>query len=163
MPSTNDADRPRPSDSDRASFGKRVRAARKERKLTQEALAAAVGTTTQTLRAWENGRTGITEPMMRNLAKAFEVDPEDLWPGWDPTVANWGGRRKDREPGPVRLDRIEAEIAALRAELEAKGLIDKRPDATELLTHLEQLAEQADQRDAGQAAPRDASRLRQTP
>jgi hypothetical protein len=102
--------------------------------------------------------------MMDALTRALGVQADDLWAGWDPTLANWGGRRTEREPTPARLDRLEAEIIALRAELVAKEVLEPSPASTasELTTHLERLAEQADQRDDASTAPPSAAPRRQS-
>lgn len=75
----------------RLAFGDRVREGRATLKLTQSDLAKKIGTTEQTIRAWENGRTGITPKLMARLARALRTTRAELWPEWTPEQARRGG------------------------------------------------------------------------
>jgi transcriptional regulator with XRE-family HTH domain len=84
----------------RLEFGDRVRKGRAEHKLTQAELAKKIGTTEQTIRAWESGRTAITPKLMARLARALKTTKSDLWPEWSADQVRRGGPQT-----PTRIDR----------------------------------------------------------
>jgi transcriptional regulator with XRE-family HTH domain len=147
-----------PDHDPRDVFAGNVRTQRTRNNLTQSQLAQRVSTSVQTIRAWESGRRSITEPMMERLASALDLTPKELWPNWTPETTPRGGRRSATPPTSERLDRLEAELIALREELERAGVISIRPRqaVAELLGHLEQVADEAEQRSAGSAGSPDA-------
>lgn len=153
-----------PQGDELAEFGRRVLARRKELGFSQPVLGERVGdgVTRQTISNWENGRWGISEALMSELTEALKCAPEDLWPGWGAADrGHVGGKRDDRVPTPQRLDALEADLAALRAELAERKIIETGPTAAELNRHLERLAEQAEQQGAESGAASPSSRRRQ--
>lgn len=72
---------------------------------SQETVAFNVGVSTKTVRAWE--KSGAIKPTRaRTLAAYFEKEPGDLTtPEWEEIAL----------PNKAQLDRIEADVAALRA------------------------------------------------
>ena len=57
----------------------RIKELRKERGITQEALAYAVGVTRQTIISLENGRYTASLPLAYQIAKHFQVSIEDVF------------------------------------------------------------------------------------
>lgn len=57
----------------------RIKELRKERGITQEALAYAVGVTRQTIISLENGRYTASLPLAYQVAKYFQVAIEDVF------------------------------------------------------------------------------------
>lgn len=55
------------------TFAKRITAARKEKKLTQEQVAQAVGVSRQTVSHWENGRVEPTQEQREALCRLLEI------------------------------------------------------------------------------------------
>ena len=55
------------------TFAKRITAARKEKKLTQEQVAQAVGVSRQTVSHWENGRVEPTREQREALCRLLEI------------------------------------------------------------------------------------------
>lgn len=74
-------------------FGLNVQARRRKLGITQAQLADAIGTTRQTVSAWEAGRHAAAAPLMRQLAKALRTTPRALWPGWTPDAVPRGGNQ----------------------------------------------------------------------
>ena len=64
-------------------IGRRIRAARRERGLTQDGLAAAVGVSRSAVAQWETGRAGQLTAHLAVLAAALEVGVEFLMHGAD--------------------------------------------------------------------------------
>ena len=58
---------------DMTTFAKRITAARKEKKLTQEQVAQAVGVSRQTVSHWENGRIEPTQEQREALCRLLEI------------------------------------------------------------------------------------------
>jgi transcriptional regulator with XRE-family HTH domain len=58
--------------------GERIRQARRERGLTQESLAAAVGVSRSAVAQWETGRSGQVRGNIAGIARALQVDVEFL-------------------------------------------------------------------------------------
>ena len=65
-------------------IGRRIRAARRDRGLTQDALAAAVGVSRSAVAQWETGRAGQFTAHLAGIAGALEVGVEFLMHGADP-------------------------------------------------------------------------------
>jgi len=63
---------------DNISIGKQIAHLRKQRKLTQEELAAKLGVTAQTLSKWENGHTLPETASLPLLAKIFECSIDSI-------------------------------------------------------------------------------------
>lgn len=55
------------------TFAKRITAARKEKKLTQEQVAQAMGVSRQTVSHWENGRVEPTQEQREALCRLLEI------------------------------------------------------------------------------------------
>lgn len=128
-------------------FGRRVRERREALGLRQADLADAVGTSATTIRAWENGRTGIADDRMRALAKALGCEPTDLWPDWQPQPHRVGSSRSTLRDLQQRVDAMERAVADLQSWTErARQVISERPqpDPAELRQEAEQLAGQDD-------------------
>lgn len=64
-------------------IGRRIRSARQERGLTQEALAAAIGVSRSAVAQWETGRAGQLTTHLAAIAGALEVGVEFLMHGDD--------------------------------------------------------------------------------
>ena len=64
-------------------IGRRIRSARQDRGLTQEALATAVGVSRSAVAQWETGRAGQLTAHLAGLAGALEVGVEFLMHGAD--------------------------------------------------------------------------------
>lgn len=64
--------------SDSVAIGERIRAARQQRGLTQEALAEAVGVTRSAVAQWETGRAGQITGNLTRIAAVLEVSVEHL-------------------------------------------------------------------------------------
>ncbi len=64
-------------------IGRRIRTARQERGLTQEALAAAIGVSRSAVAQWETGRAGQLTTHLAAIASALEVGVEVLMHGAD--------------------------------------------------------------------------------
>jgi transcriptional regulator with XRE-family HTH domain len=62
-------------------IGHRIRAARRERRLTQEALADAVGVSRSAVAQWETGRAGQLTPNLGRIAAALGIGVEFLMQG----------------------------------------------------------------------------------
>ena len=60
-------------------IGRRIKSLRKEKGLTQGALALRMGLTQQAVGKWETGRSSPDYPMLVRLARALEVEPESLF------------------------------------------------------------------------------------
>lgn len=63
---------------DKVGFGMRVKAARKERKMTQVQLADAIGKKEATIRKYENGSIEAPWKVIEDIATALDVSPFDL-------------------------------------------------------------------------------------
>lgn len=57
----------------------KIRALRAQRKISQEELAAAVGTTRQTITSIETGKYVASLPLAYKIAKYFEMSIEDVF------------------------------------------------------------------------------------
>lgn len=66
-------------------IGRRIRAAREERMMTQEALGLAVSLTRTSITNIESGRQRISVHTLWRVAEALQVDPRNLLP--EPRVA----------------------------------------------------------------------------
>lgn len=69
------------------TFGERICALRKEKKMTQEALAGALGVTNQAVSKWENGQSYPDIEQLPNLADLFEVTIDTLFGRTAPITA----------------------------------------------------------------------------
>ncbi len=63
---------------DRIEFGKRVKAARKKRKMTQVQLADAIGKKEATIRKYENGSIEAPWNVIEDIASVLDISPFDL-------------------------------------------------------------------------------------
>lgn len=64
-------------------IGQRIQAARRERGMTQDALAAAVGVSRSAVAQWETGRSGQLTTHLAAIARALGVGVEFLMQGTD--------------------------------------------------------------------------------
>lgn len=62
------------------TVGERIRTARESRRITQDALADAVGVTPRTIRRWETGEVAPGTLARRALAGLLALDPVTLAP-----------------------------------------------------------------------------------
>lgn len=62
------------------SVGLNIRRVRRERRLSQEALAAAIGLTFQQLQKYERGTNRVSCSRLCEIAQALRVEPADLLP-----------------------------------------------------------------------------------
>jgi len=62
-------------------IGRRIKTVRKERGLTQDDLAAAVGVSRSAVAQWETGRAGQLTPNLARIADALEIGIESLMHG----------------------------------------------------------------------------------
>ena len=62
------------------TFAKRITAARKEKKLTQEQVAQAMGVSRQTVSHWENGRVEPTQEQREALCRLLEIPADTPQP-----------------------------------------------------------------------------------
>lgn len=84
-------------------IGTRVRAARRDRGLTQDELADLVGVTRSAVAQWETGRAGQVTGNLSRIAGVLEVNVEYLMYGDDKREA--GGVRQGDELALLRLYR----------------------------------------------------------
>ena len=85
-------------------FGRRLRAARRKAKLTQEELAARAGMSRPSLANVERGNQRVALHQFAELAAAVGVEPADLLPGREGLAARLGHA--------ARTAKIPAEVAA---------------------------------------------------
>jgi transcriptional regulator with XRE-family HTH domain len=85
-------------------MGARIAQARKERGLTQQALADALGVSQQTLAHYEVGRVGVGAPMLPRLAELLDLSFDEILTG-QPTIRLPGKR------GPA--SRLEQQLDAI--------------------------------------------------
>lgn len=85
-------------------MGARIAQARKERGLTQQALADALGISQQTLAHYEVGRVGVGAPMLPRMAELLDLSFDEILLG-QPTVRLPGKR------GPA--SRLEQQLDAI--------------------------------------------------
>jgi len=142
------------SSADLAGLGRRIRAARAERKLTLEDLAKAAGVSKSVLSQIERGATNPTLATLWNVAKALGLDPLALFGGEGQAMQASGGTEAhislvdspviDNEAAGYRLVILtEPELAGVselyRLILQPGGLLESRPHgrgAVEQLTVL---------------------------
>ena len=74
----------------------RIKELRKERKLSQEELAAAVGTTRQTITSIEVGKYTASLPLAYRIARYFGLHIEDVFDFSDWDEENENGLQKGR-------------------------------------------------------------------
>ncbi|MDB5398212.1 MAG: hypothetical protein QOD93_2099 [Acetobacteraceae bacterium] len=84
-------------------IGTRIRAARRDRGLTQDELADTVGVSRSAVAQWETGRTGQITGNLSRIAAALEVNVEYLMHGDDKRAA--GEVRQGDELALLRLYR----------------------------------------------------------
>jgi transcriptional regulator with XRE-family HTH domain len=84
-------------------IGARIRAARRDRGLTQDELADTVGVSRSAVAQWETGRTGQITGNLSRIAAALEVNVEYLMHGDDKRAA--GEVRQGDELALLRLYR----------------------------------------------------------
>lgn len=84
-------------------IGTRIRAARRNRGLTQDELADQVGVSRSAVAQWETGRTGQVTGNLSRIARALEVNVEYLMYGDDKRAA--GEVRQGDELALLRLYR----------------------------------------------------------
>lgn len=106
------------------TFAKRITAARKEKKLTQEQVAQAVGVSRQTVSHWENGKT---EPDYQTLVRlsqelGMEIVREEETPAEAPPEAPPEEPARQRDEGKARRLRLWLAAAAAAALALALGL-----------------------------------------
>jgi transcriptional regulator with XRE-family HTH domain len=92
-------------------MGARIAKARKERGMTQQALADALGVSQQTLAHYEVGRVGVGAPMLPRLAELLDLSFDEILLG-QPTVRLPGKR------GPA--SRLEQQLDAVTRLPKAK-------------------------------------------
>lgn len=85
-------------------MGARIAQARKERGLTQQALADALGVSQQTLAHYEVGRVGVGAPLLPRLAELLDLSFDEILLG-QPTIRLPGKR------GPA--SRLEQQLDAI--------------------------------------------------
>ena len=85
-------------------MGARIAQARKERGLTQQALADALGVSQQTLAHYEVGRVGVGAPLLPRLAELLDLSFDEILTG-QPTMRLPGKR------GPA--SRLEQQLDAI--------------------------------------------------
>ena len=61
------------------TIGEKIKTLRKEKKLTQQKLANAIGVNVQTVRSYESGKYKPKPEVIHKLAKALNVDPSELY------------------------------------------------------------------------------------
>lgn len=93
--------------------GERLRQLREGRHESQESIAAELGVSTKTLRAWEHGGK-IRWINAKKLAEFYGVSADELVSREAPDVFG------EHEPAPTQLDRIEAKLAQLEETLGQK-------------------------------------------
>ena len=86
-----------------SDIGTRIRAARRDRGLTQDELADQVGVSRSAVAQWETGRTGQVTANLSRIAAALEVSVEYLMAGDDKHAA--GEVRQGDELALLRLYR----------------------------------------------------------
>ncbi len=101
-------------------IGSRIRAARRQRGLTQAALAERAGLSPETVSAIERGKHVPRADTVIALARALSCPPEDLLAAQLPMLPD------SPDPQPVFSRRREAQIARLLAT--ARRLDDRRLD-----------------------------------
>lgn len=69
----------RPTDTLKNRFGNLLASNRKQRSLTQEALATAAGLSVDTIKKLEGGRAGASFEAIEQLAQALGIDPLQLF------------------------------------------------------------------------------------
>jgi transcriptional regulator with XRE-family HTH domain len=84
-------------------IGTRIRAARRDRKLTQDDLAELVGVSRSAVAQWETGRAGQVTGNLSRIAGALEINVEYLMYGDDKRAA--GEVRQGDELALLRLYR----------------------------------------------------------
>ncbi|HEY8288415.1 MAG TPA: helix-turn-helix transcriptional regulator [Acetobacteraceae bacterium] len=89
--------------SDPAQIGTRIRDIRRERGMTQEQLAAAVGVSRSAVAQWETGRAGQITGNLTRIAGILQVGVEHLMHGSDKYLA--GEARQGDELAMLRLYR----------------------------------------------------------
>jgi len=142
------------SSADLAGLGRRIRAARAERKMTLEDLAQAAGVSKSVLSQIERGATNPTLATLWNVAKALGLDPMALFGGDGQALQASGGTEShialvdspviDNEAAGYRLVILtEPELAGVselyRLILKPGGVLESRPHgrgAVEQLTVL---------------------------
>ena len=92
-------------------MGARIAKARKERGMTQQALADALGVSQQTLAHYEVGRVGVGAPLLPRLAELLDLSFDEILLG-QPTVRLPGKR------GPA--SRLEQQLDAITQLPKAK-------------------------------------------
>lgn len=109
------------------TVGERIRAAREEKKMTQEELGTICGTTKQSIFKYETGViTNIPRDKMEKIASALGVTPTYLM-GWDtkPLTVNQVLSRpttspsesEKNKPAESELDELDKELLRLAAQL----------------------------------------------
>lgn len=109
------------------TIGERIRAAREEKKMTQEELGTICGTTKQSIFKYETGViTNIPRDKMEKIASALGVTPTYLM-GWDtkPLTVNQVLSRpttspsesEKNKPAESELDELDKELLRLSAQL----------------------------------------------
>lgn len=93
--------------------GQRIAALRKRKRLTQQVMAERLKIGYRTYQTWEAGKVMPEWPNLEKLAAFFGVKPEDII-GETPDV---GALLGNGQASSTQLDRIEAELAAIRVEL----------------------------------------------
>ena len=86
------------------TFAKRITAARKEKKLTQEQVAQVMGVSRQTVSHWENGRVEPTQEQREALCRLLEIPADHA------AAPAYSGRRR---AGCVRHDSGDGGVSDL--------------------------------------------------
>jgi transcriptional regulator with XRE-family HTH domain len=89
------------------AIGRRIAELREDRRLTQPVVADRVGVSLRAYQKWEAGTSAPAWRNLEQLAEVFQVSADYLL----------GAAQDRRQDAQDQLDRIEAEVAATRAEL----------------------------------------------
>ena len=96
----------------RKGVGERLEALRRARNLSQENAAHMAGVSTGSWKNWERGRRSPTETNWGRIRKGFELSDDEMAVLRGNPPAPLG-----LDADPDKLDRIEAELAGIRADL----------------------------------------------
>lgn len=102
-------------------IGRRLVAARRLRKVSDEWLAVKIATTREQIEAYEQGRAALTVSSLCDIARALRVDVKFFYSGLNSTVSLYSSDNRDDE-----VRRAVQRIAA-DAEITAGGLRKRMP------------------------------------
>src|SRR3954469_15518212 len=93
------------------AIGRRIAELREDRRLTQPVVADRVGVSLRAYQKWEAGTSAPAWRNLEQLAEVFGVSADYLL----------GAVQEHRQDAQDQLDRMEAELAAIRVELGTQG------------------------------------------